>query len=351
MRTDHGLRIVRLGLVGAGRIGTMHAGNVARRVPGAELVGVADPREDAASELAGKYGARACGVDEMLADPEVDGVLVTSIAAVQSELIVRAAEAGKAVWCEKPASLTVEEIDRAIAATKDAGVPFQVGFNRRFAADFQAAKATVDAGGIGTPQLMRSITRDPGRPAGMANAGGVRPWTIFRETLIHDFDTLLWLNPGAEVVEVYTRADALVAPQFKADGLIDTAVVVLTFDNGAIATAEANFSALYGYDVRGEVFGSKGMVVAGRLPSTTAVHYDASGLHQQTMRSDEQMFRDAYVQELIDFTEVVRGNAEPPVTGEDARRALTIALAAMRSYEEHRPVQINGNDRLTKADI
>ncbi|MBB5841216.1 myo-inositol 2-dehydrogenase/D-chiro-inositol 1-dehydrogenase [Kribbella italica] len=329
-----------MGLVGAGRIGTMHAGNVARRVPGAELVAVADPREEAATSLAEKYGAKACGVDDLLRDPEIDGVLITSIAAVQSELIVRAAQAGKAVWCEKPASLTVEELDRAIAATRAAAVPLQVGFNRRFAADFQQARAIVDAGEIGTPQLMRSVTRDPGRPAGMVNPGGVPPWTIFRETLIHDFDTLLWLNPGAEVVEVYTRADALVAPQCKADGLLDTAVVVLTFDNGAIATAEANFSALYGYDVRGEVFGSKGMVVAGRLPSTTAVRYDASGLHQQTMRSDEQMFGDAYVQELIDFTEVVRGTIAPPVTGEDARRALTIALAAMRSYEEHQPIRI-----------
>ncbi|MGC4943992.1 Gfo/Idh/MocA family oxidoreductase [Kribbella sp. DT2] len=340
MRTDHGVRVVRLGLVGAGRIGSMHAGNVARWVAGAELAAVVDPRAEAASGLASKYGAKACGVDELLADPEIDGVLITAIAAVQSELIVQAAAAGKAVWCEKPASLTLEEIDRAIAATAEAGVPFQVGFNRRFAADFQAARETIDAGGIGTPQLMRSITRDPVRPEGMAHAGAIRPWTIFRETLIHDFDTLLWLNPGAEVVEVYTRADALVAPQFKAGGLIDTAVVVLTFDNGAIATAEANFSALYGYDVRGEVFGSKGMVVAGRLPSTTAVRYDANGLHQQTMRSDEQMFRDAYVRELIDFTDVVRGDAEPPVTGEDARRALTIALAAMRSYEEQRPIRI-----------
>ncbi|MEV6285969.1 Gfo/Idh/MocA family oxidoreductase [Kribbella sp. NPDC051770] len=340
MRTDHGLRVVRLGLVGAGRIGSMHAGNVARHVAGAELVAVADPRGEAATALAAKYGARGLGVDELLTDPEVDGVLIASIAAVQSELIVKAAAAGKAVWCEKPASLTVEEIDRAIAATRDAGVAFQVGFNRRFAADFRAARAAVDAGAIGTPQLMRSITRDPGWPAGLQHAAGVRPWTIFRETLIHDFDTLLWLNPGAEVVEVYTRADALVAPQFKDDGLLDTAVVVLTFDNGAIATAEANFSALYGYDVRGEVFGSKGMVVAGRLPSTTAVQYDASGLHQQTMRSDEQMFRDAYVQELTDFAEVVRGDAAPPVTGEDARRALTIALAAMRSHEEQQPVRL-----------
>ncbi|ADB30794.1 Inositol 2-dehydrogenase [Kribbella flavida DSM 17836] len=340
MRSDHGLAVVRMGLVGAGRIGALHARNLARHVAGAELVAVADPRREAAEELAGQYGARPSEVDELLADPEIDAVVIASIAAAHQELVVKAAGAGKAVWCEKPASLTLEQIDRAIAATAAAGVPFQVGFNRRFAADFRAARATVEAGGIGTPQLMRSITRDPGWPAGLSNAAGVRPWTIFRETLIHDFDTLLWLNPGAEPVEVYTRADALIAPEYKADGLLDTAVVMITFDNGAIATAEANFSALYGYDVRGEVFGSKGMVVAGRLPSTAAVHYDATGSHQRTLRSDEEMFRDAYVQELFDFAEVVRGNAEPPVTGEDARRALRIALAAMTSHEQHRPVRL-----------
>ena len=340
MRKDHGLEVVRIGLVGAGRIGTMHAGNIARHVPGAELAAVADARPQAAQRLAAQYDAAPLDVDELCKSSDLDAVVITSIAAAHVDLIVAAAEAGKAVWCEKPASLTLAEIDRAIAATFSAGVPFQVGFNRRFAKDFAAARRVVEAGGIGTPQLMRSITRDPGWPAGLSNAAGVRPWTIFRETLIHDFDTLLWLNPGARPIEVYTRADALVAPEHKEAGLLDTAVVMITFDNGAIATAEANFSALYGYDVRGEVFGSKGMVVVGTLPSSSMVHFSESGLQQQTMRSDEEMFRDAYIQELFDFTEAVRGNAAPPVTGEDARNALRVALAAMKSHEESRPVRI-----------
>jgi myo-inositol 2-dehydrogenase/D-chiro-inositol 1-dehydrogenase len=336
MRTDHGLPVVRLGLVGAGRIGTMHAGNIARHVPGAELAAVADTRPEAAERLAARYGTEARDVDGLLKD--VDGVVITSIAAAHLDLIQRAAAAGKPVWCEKPASLTLDEIDQAIAATDAAGVPFQVGFNRRFAKDFAAAHRAVEDGVIGTAQLMRSITRDPGGSAGLRP--GIPPWTIFRETLIHDFDTLLWLNPGARPVEVFTKADALVAPEYKDDGLLDTAVVLITFDNGAIATAEANFSALYGYDVRGEVFGSKGMVVAGRLPSSPMVQYDASGLHQQTLRSDEEMFHDAYVQELAEFADVVRGNGVPPVTGDDARNALRVALAAMTSYEKNRPVRI-----------
>ncbi|MGY4773297.1 Gfo/Idh/MocA family oxidoreductase [Kribbella sp. CWNU-51] len=336
MRTDHGLPVVRLGLIGAGRIGTMHAGNIARDVPGAELAAVADARPEAAQQLAARYGTEAQDVDSLLKD--VDGVVITSIAAAHLDLIQRAAAAGKPVWCEKPASLTLEEIDQAIAATDAAGVPLQVGFNRRFAKDFAAAHQAVVDGLIGTPQLMRSITRDPGGPAGLR--AGIPPWTIFRETLIHDFDTLLWLNPGARPVEVFTKADALVAPQYKEDGLLDTAVVVITFDNGAIATAEANFSALYGYDVRGEVFGSKGMVMAGGLPSSPLVLYGASGLQQQTFRSDEEMFHDAYVRELAEFAGVVRGDGVPPVTGHDARNALRVALAAMASYQENRAVRI-----------
>jgi myo-inositol 2-dehydrogenase/D-chiro-inositol 1-dehydrogenase len=339
MQTDHGLEVVRIALIGAGRIGTMHAGNVARRVPGAELKTVADPRLDAAQQVAAKYDATAtANVDDAFKDPDIDAVMVTSIAGVHAELIEKAADAGKAVFCEKPASLTMAEIDRAIAVTKRAGVPFQVGFNRRFSKDFAAAQRTIAEGGIGTPQLMRSITRDPGVPGGMVHARNIKPWTIFRETLIHDFDTLLWLNAGAEPIEVYTRADTLVAPQYKDEGLIDTAVVMVAFDNGAIATAEANFSSLYGYDVRGEVFGSKGMVVAGRHASSPMVHYYEHGVQQQTLRSDEEMFADAYVQEVSDFTDAVRTKGKPPVTGEDARRALRLALAAMKSHEERRPV-------------
>lgn len=341
MRTDHGLQVVRVGLIGAGRIGRMHADNLARHIPGAELVAVADPRGEAAEALAANYDANATtDVDELFKNPDLDAVAITSVAAAHTDLIVKAAEAGKAIFCEKPMALTLEEADRAINAANQADVPLQIGFNRRFSADFALAHETIVAGGIGTPQLMRSITRDPGWPAGLADAAGVPAWTIFRETLIHDFDMLLWLNPGAEPVEVYTKADALVAPDFKDNGLLDTAVVMITFDNGAIATAEANFSAAYGYDVRGEVFGSAGMVTAGRLNSSPMLYYNERGLEQRTLRSDVEMFQDAYIKELADFTDAIRNNTRPAVTGDDARAALRVALAAMKSHEEHRPVQL-----------
>ena len=329
--------VVGVGLLGAGRIGSSHGGLIAREVPGARLVAVADPVPGAAERLAGPLGARALtAADDLLAAPDVDAVVIASPAALHADLVVAAAGAGKAVFCEKPMALSVADADRAIEAARGAGVPLQVGFNRRFAADFRAAHDVVAAGGVGTPQLLRSLTRDPG----LANPGAVKPWTVFLETLIHDFDTLRWLNPGSEPVEVYAVADALVAPDFKASGLLDTAVVVIRFDNGALATAEASFSAAYGYDIRGEVFGSAGMVTAGDVRATGMTRYGADGIRIDTSRADTSLFRAAYQAEFVAFAETVRSGGSPYVGGEDARGALLVALAAIESVKAGRPVRV-----------
>jgi myo-inositol 2-dehydrogenase / D-chiro-inositol 1-dehydrogenase len=266
---------VGVGLIGAGWIGTFHGETLARRLPGARLAGVADPAPGAAERLASSLGADRATTDpaELLADPAVEAVLIAAPARFHADLVVAAAEAGKAVFCEKPMALTLADADRAIAATLAAGVPLQVGFNRRFDTGFRAAHELVAAGRLGTPQLLRSLTRDPGIP----DPGRVPPSTIFLETLIHDFDTLRYLNPGAEAVTVYAVADALAYPQFRDQGLQDTAVVLVRFDNGAMATAEASFNAVYGYDIRGEVFGSAGMATAGDIRRTTMAYHGAEG--------------------------------------------------------------------------
>ena len=314
-----------VGLIGAGWIGSFHAETLAHRLPETRLVAVADPVAGAAERL----GAAKSYQDplELIADPSVEAVAICSPAATHADLVVAAAEAGKHVFCEKPMALTLADADRAVEAAQSAGVALQVGFNRRFASDFAGMHSRIAGGEIGTPQLMRSLTRDPGMSA--ETAARVKPWTIFNETLIHDFDTLCWLNPGARVTEVYAQAAALIHPQFADQGLLDTSVVQLRFDNGAFAVAEASFHAVYGYDVRGEVFGSNGVLLAGRAP-------------EQAAGANVELFHDAYVAQFAHFVECVRSGVTPSVTGSDARVALEIALAARESIESSSPVALNG---------
>lgn len=336
---------LRLGLVGTGRIGTAHARVIAEQVPGAVLAAVADARPGAAAPLADAYDAVAFDVPQALIDsPDVDAVVITASSTAHSDLITAVAGAGKPVFCEKPASMTLVEMDRALAAVEAAGTTLQVGFNRRFDAGFVAAHAAVVAGDLGQVQLMRSLTRDPG----LANPAAVPPWTVFTQTLIHDFDALLWLNPGASPVEVYATADALVAPDFKDAGLLDTAVVVITFDDGARAVAEASFSAAYGYDVRAEVFGSAGMVTVGDGARSSARFSTSRGAHHDTARGDVELMGEAYAGELREFVAAVREDREPAVTGRDARRALAVALACVESVQAHAPVAVTEARAVTR---
>jgi myo-inositol 2-dehydrogenase/D-chiro-inositol 1-dehydrogenase len=335
---------VRLGLIGSGWIGAFHAESIARRIPETELVAVADPVPGAAERVGAPLGVERTYVDaaDLIADPAVEGVVISSPAVTHTDLVVAAAAAGKAVFVEKPMALTLADADRAIDAATSAGVVLQVGFNRRFASDFAAAHRLVRAGRVGTPQLLRSLTRDPG----LANPAAVKPWTIFNETLIHDFDTLNWFNSGARPVEVVALADALVAPEHKAGGLLDTAVVTIRYDNGALAVAEASFSAVYGYDVRGEVFGSAGMVTAGDIHATSARHYGADGATAETTRLNIDLFRQAYTDELASFARAARSGKVVGARGEDARSALAIALACRASIERGEIVRLGDDGRV-----
>lgn len=336
---------LRVALIGAGRIGTSHAELVANRVPGVELVMVYDPAEGAAAKLAGSLAVPSStrSLDDVWNSPEVDAVIIAAPARSHTDLVVAAASAGKHVFVEKPMAVTLEDADRAIAAAEAAGVVLQVGFNRRFAPGFAAARAAVDAGTIGTPQLLRSVTRDPG--PFKADPARIPQWTIFFETLIHDFDTLCWLNPEAQPVRVTALADALVRPDAKESGHLDTSVVTIEFDNGAIAVAEANFCAMYGYDVRGEVFGSAGMVTAGDVRATNMTAYTASGISIETSRMDSDLLRSAYLGEFEAFADAIRAGGPSPVPGSAARVALAIALAAITSVEEGRGVLLSEVDR------
>ncbi len=329
---------VRVALIGSGRMGSFHGETLAHRLPGVVLAAVADPAPGVAERWATALGAPRSCTDpaQVFADPDIDAVVVAAPARFHADLVVAAAAAGQAVFCEKPMALSLADADRAIEAAGAAGVVLQVGFNRRFAPDWVAARALVDDGRVGAPRLLRSVTRDPGG----FDPSRVQPNSVFLETLIHDFDALRFLNPGACAVEVYATATALVEPAWKDRGLLDTAVVLVRFDNGAVGTAEACFEAAYGYDVRGEVFGPGGMATMGNGRRTGMVFSGATGQSADTVRSDQELFAAAYTAELAAFVDAVRTGGPAPVDGKDARAALQIALAAAESVRSGRPVRI-----------
>lgn len=331
---------VKVGLIGAGRIGSFHAESVTRRLVDAELVSIADPAPGAAEKLAQSLNVPRATADvpALLADPNIEAVIIATPARFHTSVLLQAVAAGKAVFCEKPMALTLAEADEAIKSAKDAKLPLQVGFNRRWDQPFVEGRAAIDVGKIGTPQLIRSLTRDPGPYGG--DPAKTPQWTIFYETLIHDFDTLLWLNPAARPVEVFAMADALVRSDFKDKDFHDTAVVTIRFDNGSVAVAEANFSAMYGYDIRGEVFGSGGMLTMGDVRRSSMTLFDKNGVSNDTWRRDTDHFLHAYTAQLASFVTAVRTGVVVGPTGDDARNALAIALGCIKSVSERRSVRL-----------
>ena len=323
-------------IIGAGFIGGVHADSIANHVPGARLALIADPVDGAAAALAAKHDARATtDVEAALADPEIDAVVIGTPARFHTALATTAARNGKSVFIEKPAATSLAQIEELAAGTTDAP-HVQIGFNRRFDASFAYARSVIDAGGIGTLQQLRSLTRDPG----VSNPGRIGKDIIFLETLIHDFDTLNWFNRGSEPVQVYAQAAALAYPDYADTGLLDTAVVQIRYDNGAIATAEASFWAKYGYDIRGEVFGSEGLVEAGHPRALHAATWNGAGYHAPTVRSNVELFTEAYREELRAFVAGAAGqNVDVPAVS-DAERALAIALASIESAATYQPVDL-----------
>lgn len=329
-----------VGLIGAGRMGAFHAETIANRLPQAKLYAVADPLSGAAEKLIRQLNVNAktyTDPTELIQDPSVDAVVIASPARTHASNVLAAISKGKAVFCEKPMAVNLSEANSIIQASEDSDVLVQVGFNRRFEKGFKAAHKEISSGKIGTPQILKSITRDPK----LNKAESIPEWTIFLETLIHDFDALMYLNPYAKPIEVYAVADALIRPDLKATGLLDTAVVTIKFDNGAIATAEANFQAVYGYDVRAEVFGSEGMITAGGIRESSMTRYNHNGVSFDTCRYDQDLLFDAYVDELSSFVDCVIHNKAPFANAEDARWALKIALASIASVKGNIPIKID----------
>jgi inositol 2-dehydrogenase len=332
---------VGIGLIGVGRMGQVFAQHLAQGIPGARLVAIADTNPDHVQEAARRFEVEGAYTDPraLLERGDVDAVLVVTPTSTHVEVVQAAARAGKHIFCEKPLALTVQGCDAAIAAVEQAGVKLQVGFMRHFDAAYLAAKKKIEEGVIGAPVMFKGISRDPSRTnldyARREKSGG-----MLLDLAIHDFDLARWLM-GSEIARVYTEGECLVYPELQEVGDIDNALVNLRFASGALGNVDVSRNAVYGYDIRTEVLGSKGSMIIGTLQHTPVLVLTRDGVMHDTIPYFMERYGEAYAAELRDFVACLREDRAPAVTGHDARAATAIAVAATRSLDEKRPVELS----------
>ncbi len=332
--------MIRIALFGAGRIGSVHAANIAALHPRAVLAWVYDTNATVATAVAARYGARpAANVDAVLGDPAVDAVLIASSTATHVDLITAAALAGKAILCEKPIDLDIERVERCRATIAGTGVPVQLGFNRRYDRSHRAVRDAVRAGDIGALELLTITSRDPGLPPAtyLEGSGG-----IFRDMTIHDFDLASFILGEDPVVELYATGSVMVDPQLREFGDVDTAMVVMKAASGALVHISNSRRAVYGYDQRVEAFGAAGMVQSDnqRASSLTRSTARATEAREPLLNFFIDRYLQAYRDELAEFIEVVEHGARPTAGFEDGRRALILADAAWEALRSGRSVRI-----------
>ncbi len=303
-------KVLRIGVIGVGRIGKIHAESIATRTPGAVLAAVADVNLAAAEETAVRFNVPIVTEDyhTILADPNIDAVAICSATDTHAQIVQEAAAAGKHIFCEKPIDHSLEKIDAALTAVEKAGVKLQIGFNRRFDANFRKVRQMVADGKIGDLHILRITSRDPSPPPleYVKVSGG-----MFLDMTIHDFDMVRYLA-GSEVEEVYVAAGVMVDPAIGEAGDVDTAVITLKFANGAIGTIDNSRKAVYGYDQRVEVFGSEGMVSAANNMPNTHVYSSADGVHsEKPLFFFLERYMDSFVTEMQEFVQAVLQGEEP----------------------------------------
>lgn len=335
------LATVRVGLIGCGRIGRMHADLISTDVPGFRLTVVADAVPAAAEGVAATTGARTATIEELLAADDVDAVAICSSTDTHVDLVVAAAEAGKAIFCEKPVSLDLAQVDRAVAAVQQAGVPFMIGFNRRFDPGHKSVRDCVAEGGVGDLHVLRITSRDPAPPPPeyIAVSGG-----IFLDMAIHDFDMAGYVV-GSEVVEVYAQGAVRVDPRIGEAGDVDTAITMLTHADGTLTAIDNSREAVYGFDQRVEAFGSQGMAVS----DNPARHAGWRRTREATTAEPLPWFfleryLESYRQEWTAFHSYLTEGGPSPSGIEDARATTAVALAAGLSLREGRPVRVKELD-------
>jgi myo-inositol 2-dehydrogenase/D-chiro-inositol 1-dehydrogenase len=329
-----------VGIIGAGRIGRLHAEHLAYRIPQADVVAVADIILEAAQKCAATLYIPTAVQDYrvILENPEIEAVIICSSTDTHAQMMEEAAAAGKQIFCEKPIALDLTRIDRALEAVEKAGVKLQVGFNRRFDANFRRVRQAVVQGEIGKPHLLHIVSRDPAPPPieYIQVSGG-----IFLDMTIHDFDMARFLI-GSEVEEIYATGGVMVDPAIGKAGDIDTTVITLRFENGIVGTIDNSRQAVYGYDQRVEVFGSRGSISVGNNYPNTATIRGAQSIHRDLpFNFFMDRYVDAYIAEMQAFIACIQQDTEPPVTGQDARIPVVMGYAARKSYEENRPVRLS----------
>jgi myo-inositol 2-dehydrogenase/D-chiro-inositol 1-dehydrogenase len=334
------MKKLKLGVIGAGRIGKVHTATLAQSVPSALVVALADTNPDSANELAKTFGIPSVfnNYQDVINHSDVEAVVICSPTDTHAKYIVAAAKAGKHIFCEKPVDLSLEVIKGAIKAAADAGVKLMVGFNRRFDPNFSKIKQLVVDGKIGDPHILKITSRDPAPPPAEYSAvsGG-----MFMDMTIHDFDMARYIV-GSEVTEVYTKASVLVDPAIGKAGDVDTAIITLTFANGAIGVIDNSRKAVYGYDQRVEIFGSKGMVCADNNYPENHRYFSGDGVHGSLpLNFFMDRYLEAYANEMKIFCDAVINDLPLPVSGYDGLMSVVIAMAAKKSHLEHRPVKLS----------
>jgi myo-inositol 2-dehydrogenase/D-chiro-inositol 1-dehydrogenase len=334
-----GMKTVKIGIIGAGRIGKIHADNLLR-IPHVEIKSIADLYAD--QTLQEWVNARNIphvtqNNMEIIQNPEIDAIFICSITDTHVPLIIEAARAGKHIFCEKPVSMDIVHTQKAVDIARECGVKLQIGFNRRFDHNFKRIQAGVQAGEIGEPHIVKITSRDPNPPSEdyIKESGG-----IFMDMAIHDFDMARFIC-GSEVEEVYAIGTVLVNPVFKQYDDLDTAIVLLTFANGAMGVIDNSRQAVYGYDQRVEVFGSKGNLSANNdYPNTVEISTADKIYRDKPLNFFLERYNAAYIEETQLFIQAIQSNTEVPVDGNDGLQAELIATAAKLSYKLGRPVKM-----------
>lgn len=329
--------MLKVGLLGAGRIGGVHAKAITAH-PASTLVAVSDFLPEAAQNLAAQYGAEARSTDEIIADANIDAVLIASPTDTHSDLIEAATAAGKAVLCEKPVDLSLERARACLKVAEKNGKPVMIGFNRRFDPSFGALKSALDAGEIGKAELLSLTSFDPAPPpvSYIKVSGG-----LFRDMMIHDFDMANFIM-GAAPVSVSASASSIVNPEIGQAGDVDTAVVTLTYADGRLAVIKNSRRAVYGYDQRLEVLGSDGLLQAQNMLENTVVKSTVDGVTgAKPTYFFLERYMPAYTAEWAAFVDAVTNGTPMPVTLEDGVAALAMAEAATQSFKTGAPVKLD----------